>query len=122
MPQIFVGRVDEFEEGTRVIVSVGTGEIGVFRVDDQFYAFQNRCLHQGGPVCEGIVIGKVESVLDNHKRELSRRFSSDEQHIVCPWHGWEYSIETGRFAGDGTLSLPKYPVKVEGNDVFVIVR
>jgi nitrite reductase/ring-hydroxylating ferredoxin subunit len=122
MPEIFVGLVEEFDKDTRIIVSSGSSEIGVFRVADQFFAFQNRCLHQGGPVCEGIVVGKVEAVLDGNKCELSRRFSMDVNHIVCPWHGWEYNIETGQFAGDSSMGLRKYPVRVEANQVFVTVR
>lgn len=114
--------MDEFEEDVRVILAVGSREIGVFRVDGKFYAFQNRCLHQGGPVCEGIVIGKVEAVLDDAKRELGRRFSTEKRQIVCPWHAWEYDIETGQFAGEQSLKLHQFPVRIEGNQVFVSVR
>lgn len=118
---LFAGTVGEFDEDTRVIVGEGAREIGVFRVGDEFYAFRNRCLHQGGPVCEGLVIGKVESVLDEEKRELGRTFSTERVHIVCPWHAWEFDIETGECAGDRTLQLRRFPVRVEGDEVYVEV-
>jgi nitrite reductase/ring-hydroxylating ferredoxin subunit len=121
MREVLAGTVDEFDEDVRIIVAAGTREIGVFRVGGRYYAFLNRCLHQGGPVCEGTVIGKVEAVLDDGKRELGRRFSTEKRHLVCPWHAWEFDIETGECAGDQTMKLHGFLVRVEGNRVFVSV-
>jgi nitrite reductase (NADH) small subunit len=121
MTDLYAGRLDEFQEDVRVIVRHKSSEIGVFRHGSSLYAFSNRCLHQGGPVCEGIVIGKVETVLDEERRDLGRRFSKEEMHLVCPWHAWEFELESGRCAADPTLSLRKFPVKVDGDRVFVVV-
>ena len=43
--------VASFAEGTKKVVRVGEVEVGVFRIDGNFYAWQNTCPHQGGPVC-----------------------------------------------------------------------
>ena len=63
MPEQFVGKRSEFNEGDRRIVFMGEVEIGVFRQDGRFYAYSNNCLHQGGPACEGLIIAKVEEKL-----------------------------------------------------------
>ncbi len=120
MPELLVGTVDEFEDGVRILISTPKGEIGVFRIGDRWFAFLNSCRHEGGPICEGIVIGKVSAVLDDLKQELGRRFSAGELHLACPWHGWEYDISTGEFAGDPRLKLHAFPVKLDGDRVFVI--
>ena len=112
--------MDEFEDGIRILVPTPHGEIGVFRVGDRWFAFLNRCLHQGGPVCEGIVVGKVSVILDDQMRETGHEFSSEDLNIVCPWHGWEYDIGTGQFAGDPRLQLRSFPVRVNGDRVLVI--
>jgi nitrite reductase/ring-hydroxylating ferredoxin subunit len=119
--ELFVGSVDDFDEDVRIIVSHRNSEIGVFRWGGAYYAFTNRCLHQGGPVCEGLVIGKVETVLDDGKRDMGRRFSKSTMHLVCPWHAWEFDIESGQCAADRRLRLHKFDVKVEDDRVFVVV-
>ena len=52
-------------------------EIGVFHWQGEFYAYQNLCVHQGGPACEGIIMHKVEDVLGPdrtwHGAEVRRR-------------------------------------------------
>jgi nitrite reductase/ring-hydroxylating ferredoxin subunit len=75
----------------------------------------------GGPVGEGMIIGKTEAVLDADRRVLEERFSETEIHLVCPWHGWEYDIRTGEFAGDRSLCLKRFETAVRGDQVYVVV-
>jgi len=121
MAEVYAGMVDEFEPDIRVIVRHRSSEIGVFREGEEYYAFSNRCPHQGGPACEGLVIGKVETVLDADKSDLGRRFSKDELHLVCPWHAWEFDLRTGECVADRRLRLHKFDVKVEDGRVFIVV-
>jgi nitrite reductase (NADH) small subunit len=53
MSEVFVVKVTEFAEGDRRIVTHEGLEIGVFHWQGNFYAYENLCLHQGGPCCEG---------------------------------------------------------------------
>ena len=39
-------------------------------------------------------MAKVEEVIADDKTYHGMRFNHDEMHIVCPWHGWEYDLET----------------------------
>ena len=63
MPELLVGKEADFEEKDRRIIVQGELEIGVFRVNGDFHAYQNQCAHRGGPVCQGKIIPKVEEVL-----------------------------------------------------------
>ncbi len=120
MTELFAGRADEYGEGSRKVVRDGDAEIGVFRVGEKFYAYENTCLHQGGPVCEGMILGKVETVLGEERGVVEERFSEEEIHVVCPWHGWEYDIATGECAADRRLRLKKYEVAQREGGVYVV--
>lgn len=104
-----LGPVGDFPPGTSRIVEVGGRSIGVFNVDGTFYALRNRCPHQGGPLCRGMVQGKWES-----PRVYERVINEEERVLKCPWHGWQFDLSTGKF-----VSLPQrwrvatYPVRLE---------
>lgn len=119
--RIRVGRVADFTEGDRVLVETHDVVIGVFRVGDDFVAYENRCLHQGGPVCEGQYFPKVEAVVTGDGKVLGERFAKKEPHLVCPWHGWEYDLSTGEAIPDRRLRLRRYEVVTDGGDVYVLV-
>ena len=121
MAEVFAGTVAEFEEHGRLIVKEGELEIGVFHRDGAYFAYQNECLHQGGPACEGMMIAKVEDVLRPDRTLQSQRFSATEMHFVCPWHGYEYDLRTGEHAGDRRKKLKKYNVVQKGENVYVVV-
>lgn len=118
MAEVYVARADEFGE-QRYAVEHGSTDIVVFRHQDRYYAFENRCAHMGGPVAEGTVLGRVEAVLGPDMTCLGERFSSDELHLVCPWHGWEYDLETGQFAGDRSVRIRKFDVVERDGAVYV---
>ena len=115
----FVGNVQEFAGENRKIVARAGKEIAIFAFRGKFYAFENECLHMGGPVGEGLIIGKVEAVLDENKCLVREEFSETEIHLVCPWHGWEYDIETGAFAGNRRRKLRRYEAFERGGRVYV---
>jgi nitrite reductase/ring-hydroxylating ferredoxin subunit len=48
-----VGRVEEFAEGSRKVVSCDGTEIGVFKIGGELVAWYNQCSHRQGPVCQG---------------------------------------------------------------------
>ncbi len=39
--------------------------------------------------------------------------------IVCPGHGYEFDLHTGRCAHDPGLELRRYPITVVGDELFV---
>ena len=59
--------------------------------------------------------------LAENKTSKGLTFSSKHTHVVCPWHGFEFNIRTGRHPGDRNAVLTPVEVKIRNHDVFVIV-
>lgn len=121
MPEVYIGSEFEFEEGGRRVVAHNGLEIGVFRHKGRFFAYENYCAHQGGPVCQGQIYQRVVEDFAQDGTSLGFRFSEDHSHIVCPWHGYEYDLESGRFPTNPKLRLRSFEVTVRDGDVYVVV-
>ena len=89
--RVVVAPLSQFPDGERRIVEVGGRSIGVFRVGARFYGIRNRCPHQGGPLCLGHMLG--DAVAD---APGDARIAADPLRIACPWHGWEYDLDSGQ--------------------------
>jgi nitrite reductase/ring-hydroxylating ferredoxin subunit len=120
MPESFVAKATDMQDGDRRIVVAGRHEIGVFFKDGAYYAYSNYCVHAGGPACEGILVNQVEDILREDRTYEGQRFT-DEVHFACPWHGYEYDLKTGECVGDRRLKLRKYDVVRRGDDIYVVI-
>lgn len=104
-----VGRVEDFPDSGRLLISVNEREIGVFRVDGEFYAVLNRCPHLGGPLCHGQLVNKVSSPAPGIVN-LDR----SQTLLTCPYHNWEFDIRTGQsYVDPDNLNARPFPVEVE---------
>jgi nitrite reductase (NADH) small subunit len=101
--------------GASVIVTIDRRSIGVFNVGGRLYALRNVCPHQGGPLCLGTVGGTMLP-----SRPQAYEYGLEGRVIRCPWHGWEFDLETGRspFGAVGQRART-YPVAVEDGRVVV---
>lgn len=115
-----VGSSADVAEGGRLVVDAGEKTIGVFRVEGRLYAYENTCPHQGGPVCQGLIIPAVNEVLDDQRASTGFVFNEGDLRIVCPWHGFEFSIKTGCHPASAQIKL--LPVNVEEQDGTIYVR
>lgn len=79
---INVARVDELPPGSRQVIEIDGARIIILNVDEQYFAIEDVCSHDGGELCAGLLEG-------------------DE--IVCPRHGARFSIRTG-----AALTPPAY--------------
>ena len=113
--------VEQIPDRGGVLGVAGDLEVGVFRVGDRLYAYENRCAHQGGPVCTSEILGKTVQVLDGNRRVVAEVFDEGELHLVCPWHGWEYDLATGEMACDRRFRLRRFEVSVRDGIVYVEV-
>jgi nitrite reductase (NADH) small subunit len=118
MSEVLIGEVKEFADGDYRVLRVENFEFGIFRQGDRIVAYENQCPHDGGPVCQGKVIPRVEEQLASDQTSKGLKFSS-KRNVVCPWHGWEFDIETGRHAGDPKYRLRPVNVQVRDNRVYV---
>ncbi|MQA91547.1 MAG: Rieske 2Fe-2S domain-containing protein [Gemmatimonas sp.] len=114
-----VGQASDFSERQARVFVINGIEIGVYRRGSRFYAYRNTCPHQGGPVCEGMVLGKVEPNVEGDRTITGERFSEDLLHIVCPWHGYEYDLTTGRCVTDSRMRLRTHDVVQRGEELYV---
>ena len=74
--------------------------------------------HVGGPVCQGVTMSRVVERLDEQRRSVGD-FFGDETHIVCPWHGYEFDLRTGRHPADPGIRLRRYPVHERDGEIVV---
>ena len=113
MSLIEVAKVGEMPAGTMKSALVDGREILIARVDEKYYAADNRCPHMGGKLSQGKLEGTV---------------------VTCPLHGSRFDLRDGKVVrwlkGSGIVSavgrafkspkrLPVYNVKVEDDRVMI---
>ena len=118
MGEHVVGPVEELPVGSKRILKLAGLEIGVFNVKGTYYALPNHCLHQGGPLCEGNVGG---TYIAREESNWKPEWVQEGEVVVCPWHGLEYNITTGRCLARRRAKLRQYRVRVEDGQVKVTV-
>ncbi len=94
--------VSELAGDSSKIVKVKNGKVALFNYNGKITAIGNACLHKGGPLGLGCVEKKY-----------------DGMYVTCPWHGWEYNIETGKAPKDFEDQQSVYEVKIEGEDILL---
>lgn len=115
---VWVGKVSDFADGDYKIFELGRREIGVFRLGDKIVAYENICPHMGGPVCQGGIFRRVDRVVQKGGAVLGPHFT-DERHIVCPWHGFEFSLETGAHPGDPNVRLRAVKLTIRDDEIYL---
>jgi len=96
---VTVARVGEIPEGGVKVVRIDDQPIALFHVDGGYYATDDVCTHDGGPLAEGKIQGDV---------------------IECPRHGARFNIKTGDVLCLPAISpVATYEVEVEGDEIRV---
>ena len=94
-----VAKTKELAPGQAKQVEVGEKTIALFNVDGKYYAINDTCSHQGGPLSEGDLNGKE---------------------VTCPWHGAVFDVTTGEVLGPpASNGVARYNVRVSGNDIEI---
>ena len=114
-----VGSSGNIPEQGRLVLDIGETTIGVFRVGGRLFAYLNTCPHMGGPVCQGLLIPAVREVVDEDRVSRGYTFDDSEPRIVCPWHGYEFAIETGSHPAKPSIRLRAVAVEEEEGRVYV---
>jgi nitrite reductase (NADH) small subunit len=92
------GSLSAFTTSDRLSAAVNGVPIVVFKVADSFIATPAICPHAGGPLCDAVL---------------------DGESLSCAWHGYNFSLRTGECDDDPDLSLVRYEVRIDGDDVLV---
>ena len=91
MPWIEVSPVEDLPPGEVKLVHAGQISVGVYNLDGEFYAIEDRCSHDNGTLAEG-------------------ELDEEQCTVECPRHGSLFDLRTGR-----PLTLPAYaPVEAFG--------
>lgn len=100
MPEfINAARRADLPPGAKLLTEIDGRPIALFNVDGSYYAIDDVCTHDGGPLAEGDLEGCE---------------------IRCPRHGARFDVRTGK-----ALCLPAvepvttHVVEVRGNDLWV---
>ncbi len=115
--KIPVAPLHDFPPGTRMEVKVGSVQIAVFNVGGDFYALYGRCPHQSAPLSRGRLQG---TVICNAETCWETEWAHDGEVLVCPGHGMEYHIRSGKAFGYD-LRLRTYEVVVEDGQVKLVM-
>jgi nitrite reductase/ring-hydroxylating ferredoxin subunit len=108
MSKHVVATVQEIPPGERKLVTVRGRPIAVFNIKGAFYGLLNRCPHQGGPMCQGLLTGLITS-----DDPGTYQYSRGGEILRCPWHGWEFDVKTGQsYCDPQKITVRNYPVEV----------
>jgi 3-phenylpropionate/trans-cinnamate dioxygenase ferredoxin subunit len=101
---VVVCPVEELPPGEVKIVHAGQLAVGVYNLDGEYYALEDRCSHDDGPLCEGDV-------------------DLEEGVAICPRHGAHIDIRTGQARTlPAVFPVDTFPVVVEDGIVKVDLR
>lgn len=96
-----VCKSDALAEGRGESFTVEGLRIAIFKVDDEFFAIEDRCSHANVSLAGGYV----------HRREKC---------VICPWHGAEFDLRTGRvMAPPACEDIQSYPAVVENGELSI---
>lgn len=98
---IDVCAMDDLAPGETKTIYLEGKMVGIFNVDGQLYALNNRCSHARGPLSEGEI-------------------NAAECSVTCPWHYGKFDLKTGA-ATDGVVNKPVETYQVEVRDGVIWV-
>lgn len=90
----------DIKPGYGIVAEVNGKSLAVFNVEGTIHAIDNTCCHREGPLGEGELEGDI---------------------VTCPWHGWRFNVTTGACMNNLSAKVEAYQVKVEGEDVKVLL-
>ncbi len=93
-------KIDQLKPGEAIRLNLDP-PIAVYRLDDGFYATADNCTHAQSSLSAGDI-------------------DLEDCTVECPYHGSAFDIRTGRaLSPPANIPLKTYPVKIEGDEVFV---
>ncbi len=87
-----IGQSNGIGEGEAKEVVLEGEVIAVFRYNNELFALEGMCAHQGGPLAQGKVADGC---------------------VTCPWHGWQYLLANGNNATTCKPMLRTFPIREE---------
>jgi nitrite reductase/ring-hydroxylating ferredoxin subunit len=111
-----VCNLDEIQPGQLRAVDVGGLAVVVARTPrGNVHVLRDRCSHEGARLSNGRLLEKVDG-----DRIGAYVLAEDEFVVRCPWHGYEFDVETGHCLADARRArVRSYDVTVEDGVIFI---
>jgi 3-phenylpropionate/trans-cinnamate dioxygenase ferredoxin subunit len=94
-----VAKVSDLPDPGKMLVEVDDRLVALFKVQGRFFALDDVCTHDGGPLAEGKL---------------------DDYTIACPRHGAKFDIRSGKaLTMPATQPTVAHEVQVVGDEVLV---
>lgn len=93
-----VAKVGEIAQSEGKTVVVGERLVALFCVDGKYHAIDDLCPHQGASLGAGCV---------------------QDGEVSCPWHGWRFRLEDGKWADNPRLGVDVFETRVVGDEVQI---
>lgn len=109
-------RLDELKLGRLLGTEVdGLAVVVVRTPDGDVRVLRDRCSHEGARLSRGRLLHKVSG-----DKVGAYVLSEDEFVVRCPWHGYEFDLETGHCIADARRARVRvYDVTVEDGVVYI---
>lgn len=114
-----VCRSSELGAGQQLRTQLGPIPVVVIRSwKGTLHALAAKCLHQGGPLDEGKIYEHHATTKDAGEYVLD----PGREVLKCPWHGYEYDIQTGCTVFDSSRAIQTFDAYEEGDDIVVQMK
>ncbi|WP_168122465.1 Rieske (2Fe-2S) protein [Paenibacillus sp. HB172176] len=110
----FAATTNSFGNHAVQVVSVKNIQIALFKVGENYYAWNNRCPHAAAPLCAGTVCG---TMLPSQVYEYD--YGKEGEIVRCPWHNWEFDLKTGELLADSSVKLRGYELSREDEELYI---
>ena len=99
---VTVASTDEIEPGERLVLEYGQRWVIIFNIDGVYYAIDDVCTHDDGPLAEGTLAGCT---------------------IECPRHGATFDITTGKvLSAPALVDIKSYEVEIQDSEIRIALR
>ena len=94
-----VAQREAIPDGQVRVVGMQGQRLAIARLKGEYFAFEDLCTHDEGPLGEGELIDEM---------------------IECPRHGARFNVKTGQAVTlPAVVPVKTFPIKVVGNDILV---
>jgi nitrite reductase (NADH) small subunit len=100
MQRIKMGRLSELPPGHSLEKRILARRVAVFNVGGKLYGIEADCKHMKASLAKGDVVDGI---------------------LTCNWHGWKYNLDTGECITRPNMTLRRFDVELEGDDIILLV-
>ena len=101
MAEYKVARAGDLPPGEMTAMEVNGVPVALYNVNGEYYATCDTCSHEESSLADGWL---------------------DDDVVTCSSHGAEFNVRTGEVLSlPATAPIATYPVRVEGEDIYVVL-